>query len=171
MRETASVKPDEIRHDVQSARAKLTELSHEPQLLGQEDVAQTLAALEMDLARIEAGVERARPNDGLGDLLRLDIAELKDRPPPPDPALERQLESVVLGVTYIERRIKILEAEHAAALRRRALRQAGACALLGVVLAVMPFVLGYARTSPLFASAQVLAGSATAASALLCCAA
>lgn len=167
MRETTCVKSDEIRHDVQSTRAKLSELIHEPDLRGHEDVAQTLADLEVDLARIEAEVDRALPNDGMDEMLRLDIAELKDIPSRADPALERQLQRVAASAIYIERRMKVLESEHAAALHRGARRRAGVRALLGVVLAVAPFLLGYARKKPLLASAQVLVGSAAAASALL----
>jgi len=171
MRETEPVKPDEIRHDAQSTRTKVSELSHERELRGHEDVAQTLADLEVDLARVEAEVDRALPNDGIDDMLRLDVAELKDITPPADPALDRQIQRVVASVTYIERRVKMLGSEHAAALHRGALRRAGVRALLGVVLAAAPFLLGYARARPLLASAQVLIGSAAAASSLLVCAA
>jgi hypothetical protein len=167
MGHTASVKPDEIRHDAQSTRAKLSELSREPELCGHEDVAQALADLEVDLARVEAEVERAQPNDGIDDMLRLDIAELKDVLPHADPALEHELQGVVSRASYIERRMKTLESERAVAMQRDALQRASVRALLGVIVAAAPFVLGYARKRPLLASAQVLAGSAVAASALL----
>jgi hypothetical protein len=167
MRETVSVKPDEIQHDVQNTRAKLTELCNGLALPAHEEVAQALADLAADLDRIEAEVFRAQPSSGLNDVLRLDVAEIRDALPRSEPALERRLQGIVTNVTYIERRLKILDAERAAVLRRRALRRAGVQALLGLFVAMAPFVLGYARTRPLIASTQVLAGSVTAASALL----
>jgi hypothetical protein len=126
MREVASVKPDEIRHDVESARAKLTELIHEPELCDHEDIAQALAGLSVDLARASASVDRAQPTDGIDDMLRLDIAELKDALPRTDEALKRPIQDVVASVTYIERRMKALESERAAARSRSAFQPVAA---------------------------------------------
>jgi hypothetical protein len=167
MWETSSVKPDEIRHDVQSTRAKVTLLSQESVLRDHDDVARALADLDVDLARVEAVVDRAQPAAGTDAMLRLDIAELKDALPHIDPALERPIQSVVASAAYIERRIRMLDVERTDALHRSALRWAGERALIGVALAAAPFVLGYARRRPLVAAAQVLAGCAAAASALL----
>jgi hypothetical protein len=164
---TFSIKPDEIRHDVQSTRAKVTLLSQEPVLRDHEDVARALADLQVDLTRAEAVVDRAQPADGTDVMLRLDIAELKDALPHIDPALERPVQSVLTSAAYIERRLMRLDSERAAALRRSVLRRAGVRALLGVAVAAAPFVLIYARKKPLIASAQVLAGCAAVASALL----
>jgi hypothetical protein len=167
MREMVSVKSEEIRHDLHRTRARLTELSYGLELGAHEEVAQALADLDADLARVEAEVFRKLPNDGIDDVLRLDVAELKDALPCSEPSLERLIQGAVASVSYIERRIKMLESERAAALRRSARRRAMTQALLGVIVAAAPFVLGYARRMPLFASAQVLAGSATLAGALL----